>query len=686
MKHQNLIQNSVIRFRRYCRGAYAAFCSMHRVVNIGRLATYIADRQLRKSALALAFCMPVACGVVQAQTDDELDEHTLPLLTVTAAADSTQGSPDAVAVISRAQLQGLAVSSVGELLEQLPGLDLRTRGAGDVQGDLTMRGGTFDQMLILLNGVDITDAQTGHHNLDIPINLSMVDRVEIIPSSALIHYGLTSFCGAVNIVTGEPLRSQVRAQLAAGSFGQRHLSADTRLSSGSWTYTVAAALHHSDGYRTNTDYTHSSFFLQAHRHDHVGDWNFQLGGQIKDFGSQAFYSIKYPDQFEATRTLLASASHQRNWGEWQLEALAYGRFHTDRFELFRTGAVQAPAWYGGHNYHLSSIGGMRLRALRHWLLGQSAAGVNLRYESILSNVLGDSIVRPVPVAFESASICYPLGTSRTTFNAFGEHSVIVGGVRLTAAALGSYNTMMGPDYGYSFSANYAWRYWRVAGSVGRSFRIPTFNDRYYHSAIQVCNPSIRPENSLLGELSATYIRSHFRASGLLYQRRGTDIIDWVRTPESTVWYSTNHAAITALGGDVQLAYTSNRWLRRVGVNYSYCTLSQQADGYISNYALDYLRHKVGVDVWLSPIQQLRFKLLADYHYREGSYTEGDVQVRYAPVFLLNAALEYDVRWFTLFLEGHNLLDRIFCDYGGVPQPGISLLGGVRLNLRFGSQN
>lgn len=671
----------VIRFRRFCRGSFAAFNSMHRVVNIGRLASYIADRQLCKSAVALALCAPLMCPVAQAQTDDQLDEHTLPLLTITAAADSTQGSPDAVAVISRAQLQGLAVSSVGELLEQLPGVDLRTRGAGDVQGDLTMRGGTFDQMLILLNGVNLTDAQTGHHNLDIPIDLSMVDRVEIIPASALLHYGLTSFCGAVNIVTGESSRSQAQASLAGGSFGQLHISAAATYVANSWTYTAAAAHHHSDGYQTNTDYSHTSLFLQAHRHDSRGDWNFQLGGQIKDFGSLAFYSTKYPSQFEATRTLVASASHQRVWHGWQLEALLSGRLHRDRFELFRQGFVEAPAWYGGHNYHLSSTAGMRLRASRPWQLGRTSFGTDVRYESILSNVLGDSLSQPRPIHAEPQGLFYPLGTSRTTVNAFAEHSVWLGGVQLAGSLLGSFNTMMGPNYGYSLSARYPVGRWQFSGSWGRSFRIPTFNDRYYHSATQVSNPNLNSEYSHLAELSASYLRSHFHAQATLYGRKGYDIIDWIRTPESTVWYSTNHASIAAIGGDVQLAYTSTDWLRRVGVSYSYCAMSQQADGYISNYALDYLRHKVGADLVLSPIRSMRVKLLADYHYREGSYTDASgIQVGYAPVFLLNAVVEYDLWYATLFVEGYNLLNRTYCDYGGIPQPGISLLVGARVKF------
>lgn len=682
MKKQKQIKTRVIRFHRFCRGAYAAFNSMHRVVNIGRLATYIADRQLQKSAIAMALCAPVLCNVAFAQTDDQLDEHMLPTLTITAAADSTQGSPDAVAVISRSQLQGLAVSSVGELLEQLPGVDLRTRGAGDVQGDLTMRGGTFDQMLVLLNGVNLTDPQTGHHNLDIPIDLAMVDRVEIIPSAALAHYGLTSFCGAVNIVTGQASQSQAQGSLSLGSFGQRHLSMATSLVSGPWTYTAAAAYHHSDGYRTNTDYSHGSLFLQAHRHDSHGDWNLQLGGQIKDFGSQAFYSTRYPDQFEATRTLVASASHQRNWQGWQLEAMAYGRLHKDRFELFREGVTAAPTWYAGHNYHLSATAGMRLRTSRCWVGGQTTVGASMRSESILSNVLGDSLSSPVAVAFEPQGHYYILGTTRTTVNTFAEHSILLGKAKISASALGSYNTMMGPNYGYAVSAQYPWgRYWRLGANMGRSFRIPTFNDRYYQSATQVCNPDIESEYSHQAEMWATYRRHHFRANASLYGRVGNNIIDWIRTPESTVWYSTNHAAISALGGDMQLAYTASSWLRRVGVGYSYCALSQQADGYISNYALDYLRHKVGTDLVLSPMPGLRLKLLADYHYRQGSYTDAyGIQQRYEPVFLLNAAAEYDFWHLTIFAEGYNLLNRTYCDYGGIPQPGISFLAGVRVRL------
>ena len=682
MLHQNFLHNTAFRFRRFSRAGYAAFRSMHRVVNIGRLASYIADRQLKKSFVTMVFCLPILCGTAMAQNDDTLEEHLLPTLDVIAVADSAQGSPDAVAVISRAQLQELTVSSVGELLEQLPGLDLRTRGGGDVQGDLTMRGGTFDQMIVLLNGVNLNDAQTGHHNLDIPIDLSMVDRVEIIPASALIHYGLTSFCGAVNIVTGEAAADQIRAQLSGGSFGQAHLSAGTSRVVGPWTLSAAAAYHRSDGYRANTDYRHGSLYLQARRHDRVGDWLLQLGGQMKDFGSQAFYSVRFPDQYEETRTLMATATRLRRWHSWQLEATLYGRLHKDRFELFREGMVEAPAWYAGHNYHLSANGGLRLRASRRWSLGKTSVGAELREEAILSTVLGDTLQSPRPINWEPEGHFYTMGKVRLNGNFFAEHTVFLKKVKLTAGLLGSYNTMMGPNYGYALTANYPINsHWHIDGSLGRSLRLPTYTDLYYHSATQVSDPNLQPEVSHNAEVNLCYRKDHFSASATLFGRHGFNIIDWVRLPEESVWHSMNHANIDAFGGNLQAAYRGRGILRRLGVGYSYCTLAQKADGYISNYVLDYLRHKVGADMVLSPFPHFRFKLMADYHYRVGSYTDADgVQQAYAPVFLLNGGLEYDLWHLTFFVEGYNLLNKDYCDYGGIPQAGISFLGGLRLKM------
>lgn len=682
MKPKTIKKECAYRFRRFCRAGYAAFKSMHRVVNIGHLASYIADLQLKKSAVAMAVVVPFITGTALAQNDDSLDWHLLPTLDITAPADSLQGSPDAAAVITRSQLQGLPISSVGELLEQLPGIDLRTRGGGDVQGDITMRGGTFDQMAVLLNGVNISDAQTGHHNLDIPIDISMIDRVEIIPSSALIHYGITSFCGAINIVTGERRADGLQAQVSGGSYNQQNASLGATKIVGDWNLMAATSYHHSDGYMANTDFDHASLYLQAHQHDSVGDWLLQLGGQFKDFGSQAFYSIKYPDQYEETRTLMASISRQRKWHGWNLDAMVYGRLHKDRFELFREGYVDAPSWYADHNYHLSANTGARLRANRSWRLGLTSFGAEIRDEAILSNVLGDSLDAPIEVRWEPSGHYYTLYKNRVTTNGFVEHSLSIRKLRVSGGLLLSHNSMMGFDHGYSISADYpVSNTFVVRGSFGRSLRVPTYTDLYYKSATQVSNPNLKSEHSHYGEVSLRYSEGRLYGLTTLYYRHGTNIIDWVRPTTDDLWYCMNHTEIDAYGADVQFSYQGKGLVKRAGVNYSFCNVEQQPDGYLSNYVLDYLKHKVGLDLVLAPMKELRVKILGDYHYREGGYTDltGDFH-SYEPVLLINGGVEYDYWKCTFFVDGYNLLGQNYRDYGGVPQAGLSVIGGVRLKL------
>lgn len=682
MKHLKFFKQRAFRFRRFTRKAYAAFASMHRVVNIGRLASYVADCQLRKSVALVTMGLPIFAEMTMAQSDDLSEPHLLPTLDVVAVADSPQCSPDAVAFIPQSQIQGLPIASVGELLQQLPGLDLRTRGGNDIQGDLSMRGGTFDQMIVMLNGVILNDAQTGHHNLDIPIDLTMVNRVEIIPASALIHYGLTSLCGAVNIVTTETPQNQAQLDLSGGSFGQVHLLGGVSRHVGNWTLSANASHHRSDGYQPNTDYQYSNLFLQLHQRNHHGTWNIQAGGQLKDFGSQAFYSTRYPDQFEATRTLLASITHHRRWQQWELDVTLYGRLHKDRFELFRQGVATPPSWYSDHNYHLSSHSGLRLRVSRRWQLGNTAVGVAMCNDAILSNVLGDSLAYAPPIHGEPGSMSYPLGMSRQNANLFAEHSIILNKLRLSASVLGSHNSRMGNDYGYSLVADYHLsNHLRLDASLGRSLRLPTYTDLYYHSANQISNPDLLPEVGYNAEVNLRYGKGHLSTLVTLFGRHSLNIIDWVRQADQEVWYSINHAQVNALGTSLQASYQSAGVVRRVGFNYTYCRLSQQEDGFISSYVLDYLKHKLSIDVVLNPMDHLQIKCLASYHLREGQYNDAAGQLcSYPPVFLLNGGAAYQLSRVTLYADVYNILNREYCDYGGVPQPGFSFMAGIKLKL------
>lgn len=680
MKKHQCFKTAAFRFRRFCRKAYAAFNSMHRVVNIGRLASYVADHQVVKTGVATMCLWLMPLTMIEAQTDDDGNITTLPQLDIISSALPTAQSADAVAVVSHEQIQHLVVASVGDLLEQLPGVALRTRGAGDVQSDITMHGGTYDQMLVLINGINISDIQTGHHNMDIPIDISMVQRIELIPPAALLHYGLNALCGAINIVVGEQDLAKLRAQIEVGSFGQIHGALGMSGTHHGWDLSASASYHHSYGYRDNTDYTHGNLMLTAQRQLDNGFIKLMAGAQMKDFGSMDFYSTAYPYQFEATRTAMAAAIRQFTIARWQMELSASTRWHSDRFELFRTGMVEAPSWYKDHNYHLTSHTGMRVRAMRNWSLGNSTIGADVSHQQIFSTVLGDTLSRPVNIPF-TPDKQYSLGKNRETLSLFAEHSYPLPWALLSATVMATGNTMAGNNYSYAFSASRKPSdHLDLAASFSRAIRPPTFTELYYQSVNHIADPALKHETSHQLQLSARYHYKATSSSLLLYARRGDNIIDWIRKPESAVWHSTNHNRIDAVGADLQYAVSISRFIPKLAATYSFCTLSQQPTDFISSYALDYLRHQATIDIVIKPMKQLQLKLQSSYRRHIGSYTDADGNMlNYPDVWLTNAAVEYQIKRLTLFADCINMFNHSYMDYGGIPQPGRSILIGIRLN-------
>ena len=684
-------RTTAFRFRRYCRAAYAAYNSLHRVVNIGHLATYIADRQLHKSAAIAALGMLFLPLQAAAQADDNPDERLLPAIDIVAQADTLFCSPEPAAVLTAQDFSNTSVHSLGDLVAMLPGTDLRTRGGNDVQGDLAMRGGTFDQIVLLINGVNLTDAQTGHHLLDMPVDISMVQRIELLTPAQLMARGITAFCGGINIVVCEEYRDHLTAELSGGSHAQTKAALLGTKMLGPWAVTLAGAYNRSDGYMPNTDYRHGSLFLQAARHSSSDDWHLQLGGQAKAFGSQAFYSTAYPDQFEATRTLTASAFNVHRWQHTRLETTLYSRLHRDRFELFRDGYTTAPAWYSGHNHHLSSISGLRSRLLRRVGAGEALLGAELRREGIRSNVLGtpDSLL-PAP---------YTHSAARLSATLYGGYSIAYGRFNAEVTALGLYNTAFGFNYGLAAMSGYRLAsQLHLRAALSRTYRLPTFTDLYYQSVNHIANPDLNSEHSFSAELSLQYTPRPLALQATLYYRDGRDIIDWIRQPDEELWYAMNHTDVSAKGADLSFLYRPRYRLQPVvGGGYSFCHIDRDPGNMISAYALEYLRHKADLYVAFSPWPRLRLKADASYRYRIGQYTDSQGQLHtYGGVLLLNAAAEYalplgrhaDTLHGTvlhLFVEGHNLLDTQYRDHGGVPQPGRTFVGGVRLNLNSNQQ-
>ena len=207
------------------------------------------------------------------------------------------------------------IHSVADVLSYAAGVDIRTRGPIGVQADISVRGGSFDQVLILLNGVNITDPQTGHHNLNLPVDISAIERIEILQGPGARSFGPNAFSGAINFITASSTNHQTRVSVAGGDLGFLSLGAITSASKGNFGVFVSANRQQSSGYVNNTDFEVNSYYGSfTYKNKKIGDVELSTGVQDKGFGANSFYSVKYPNEYEATKTYFSSLRWGKDFG------------------------------------------------------------------------------------------------------------------------------------------------------------------------------------------------------------------------------------------------------------------------------------------------------------------------------------------------------------------------------------
>ena len=169
-----------------------------------------------------------------------------------------------VSTMTAEEVQLLPVTTVADLLQYIPGIDVRQRGASGVQMDPSVRGGSAKQVKVLLNGIDMTDPQTEHYTMDIPIDALLIERIEVLQGT---NYAIDAFSGAINIVTKPkvetPKSKAITAQLTAGEYGLVNPGVAVKSNTNNWYVNTSASYNRSDGYATNTDYQIINAYAQA---------------------------------------------------------------------------------------------------------------------------------------------------------------------------------------------------------------------------------------------------------------------------------------------------------------------------------------------------------------------------------------------------------------------------------------
>jgi iron complex outermembrane receptor protein len=168
-----------------------------------------------------------------------------------------------ITIITAIDIKNSAATNIADLLQQFVGVDVRRRGPGGSQADLQIRGGNFDQTLLLIDGIKMDDSQTGHHTLNAALPLEVIERIEIIKGPAARIFGQNAFTGAINIVTKNKLSNNVSINGESGSFGQFNGSITMGSELNNSSHIIHTGKVSSDGYRINSDYNNTNIFIKS---------------------------------------------------------------------------------------------------------------------------------------------------------------------------------------------------------------------------------------------------------------------------------------------------------------------------------------------------------------------------------------------------------------------------------------
>ena len=561
-----------------------------------------------------------------------------------------------VNIISSEDIKNSPVTNVSDLLQEITGIDVRRRGVGGVQGDLYIRGGGFDQTLLLVDGMKMDDAQTGHHTLNMILPLYLIERVEIIKGPAARIFGQNAFNGAINIVTkdleGEKRTVHMKLnELSYGSFEQKNISLSTKITAENIKSLISYSGNRSDGYRHNTDFKRNNYFVKTSFNTNKSPVNIIASFNENKFGANGFYaSPSATEQYEETQASLLGVTTTISSEKLSITPRLYWRRGQDEYIYIRDN----PSVY--RNLHKTNKVSAELSGSYFSKSGITGFGVDLSTVNISSNNLGDH--------------------KRTTVNLFADHTFqlfdeklfISPGIALSYFSDMSFHSFPGIDLGYNVSSDF-----KIYSNIGKTYRIPTYTDLYYSDRTTVGNENLNPESATSTELGLKYNSSNFKFSAALFNRSAKNIIDYVKSSENDLWKAENIGSLTTKGYEFDISYSfkSSYDLSNVNsISIGYTNIRD--DNYVtdinfSKYSLNSLKHHLISKLNLKYIKNINHSIVYKYSERsdKSNYSVLDSKIMYKK---------------GLYIYINNILDEIYSETNLVPMPGRSFLVGFNVGI------
>jgi len=537
----------------------------------------------------------------------------------------------------------LVVPTIEDFLRTDSSVFIEQRGAGNVQADINLRGGSFEQTLILLNGLRINDAQTSHHNLDLPVPLAALQTIDVLHGSGSTLYGADALSGVIDFITAVPTRSSLSLRAGAGSYGENEQAAIANFVHGKWSEAATGARNFSTGFIADRDYRTESASSETRYQSALGATSILLAGSDRAFGADQFYG-NFPS-WERTKGWFASASQQL--GPKTRAAFGYRR-HTDNFILFRN----APDIYA--NNHIDTSWQAVVRRKENF---GSASGLFYGFEfqgdAIDSNNLGRH-ARNRGAGYADLDLHFH---QRGTLSIGAREELLSGGPQ----------SVFSPDVSGSL---FLGQRWKLRAAAGYGFRLPTYTDLYYSDPTTIGNADLKPESAWSGEGGADwYAGPNISTSFTVFYSRQHNAIDYVRPDPSEKWRAANLSGLSFTGveSSVNWQATSRQMLRFswTAIHGAQAALHGQQSEYIFNYPVN----NAGAE-WIGQFAGLvaRNRIGIVQRYQRDAY----------PVWDFSIARERG--WIHPYLQITNLSNTGYEEIEGVRMQGRSIVGGLELTL------
>ncbi len=589
-----------------------------------------------------------------------------------------------ITIIDGSMFSQMPVNSLDELLRYVSGVEIQQRGAAGSQADIVIRGGTFQQVLVLIDGIKINDPLTGHFSGYMPITPSEIARIEILRGPAAAIYGAEAVGGVINIISKtfstfkEEKGSTKTASAALGQYGFGNLSLGYHKTSKKLNLSIGVLTNNAEGHPLrgkNKGYFNNHTFSVSAAIALKNDWKLMLRSSYdsRNFAAQNFYTTFVSDT--ATEKVSSfwnqlKISKQTEKSSNDLD-IAY-KSTTDHY-------VYNPRSIANHNQS-------------NYLVLQYIHGANINNNLkvnygllfdrriIESNDRGNHAVNHAAI-FSNA--LYTNGNLR-----------ISPGLRIDSDE--NYGTEFIPQTNISYQLSKI----VIRANAGRAIRSADFTELFnnYNKTIvnggSIGNPDLTAERSWSYETGADLLLNKFKFSATYFYRDQNDIIDWVTTPYAQMprKVNLNPAGSFALSKNIKEVKTAGIELETtfshkfeeahsIYLNLGATFLnSKSSDVTPSFYIISHAKTLIQTSV-IYNFKKITISANAIYKERNGQKASGINAEITKNYFIVNSRLQYAFnKNVSGFFSSNNIGNIMFSDLLGSRMPGRWNTAGVKLNF------